>query len=442
MCAAFIAHRFMADCGRVVVALLGSAVLWAQVPEVRAAPLTMANTDLVALPHSSNGRDYLLYIALPGSYANSPTRTYPVIYACDPYWDFTLLMASHGNCVYDRSVPECIIVGIGYAGTNPDVGALRQLDYTPGVEPAIDPTGTTSGQAVAFLDVIAGQIIPYVESHFRVDPGYRVLVGSSYGGLFTLFAAVERPGMFQGIVAASPAAYWRTQYVLGRYRAAAAAGTRIATRIFVSYAAAESVPITGSTRDFALEVPRLGIPGLVLAAREIDGERHSSTKPEAYNRGLRFVLDVRAPWPSGPLGAGFGSPATLVNLSTRGRVAPGESALIGGIVVDGLVAKRLLIRAVGPGLAPHGVAEPLANPRFTVIDNAHHVVAADDDWSAGGGAFEVSQAASEAGAFALTAGSRDAAAILTLPPGVYTIVVDSVDGSSGIALVEAYELIQ
>lgn len=97
---------------------------------------TLGNTELRALPRSANGREYLLYVALPYSYGSEPGRRYPVLYICDGYWDFTLLNGFYGNLRYDRVIPELMIVGIGYQGDKPDYENLRRYDYTPVPDPA------------------------------------------------------------------------------------------------------------------------------------------------------------------------------------------------------------------------------------------------------------------------------------------------------------------
>jgi hypothetical protein len=93
------------------------------------------------------------------------------------------------------------------------------------------------------------------------------------------------------------------------------------------------------------------------------------------------------------------------------------------------------VRAVGPGLAPFGVAGVLADPRVAVI-GASGLVAENDNWSG----TEPAAAAAGSGAFALTAGSRDAALVLTLAPGAYTAQVHGVGAAAGVVLLEIYEL--
>ncbi|HEY0945730.1 MAG TPA: MBG domain-containing protein, partial [Opitutaceae bacterium] len=131
-----------------------------------------------------------------------------------------------------------------------------------------------------------------------------------------------------------------------------------------------------------------------------------------------------------------GNPARLVNLSTRGYVGQGEQVLIAGVIVTGNTPKKLLIRAVGPTLGGFGVTGGLADPRLRVYAGPA-VIAQNDNWS---GNAQVVAATAATGAFALPADSKDAAIVITLAPGAYTVLVDGVNGATGVTLVETYEL--
>jgi hypothetical protein len=130
----------------------------------------------------------------------------------------------------------------------------------------------------------------------------------------------------------------------------------------------------------------------------------------------------------------------VVNLSTRAFVAPGEKILIGGLAISGFAPKRVLVRAVGPTLAGFGVDGAMENPLVSVMDSNQRLVGTNDDWSAGGAAAEVEEATATAGAFALPRGSKDAALVLTLDAGNYTLQMTGAEGGGGVALLEVYEL--
>jgi hypothetical protein len=124
----------------------------------------------------------------------------------------------------------------------------------------------------------------------------------------------------------------------------------------------------------------------------------------------------------------------LINLSSRVKVGPGESVLITGFVVGGTVAKKVLVRAVGPSLGAFGIASPLANPSIKVYQGAN-LVAQNDDWSSSDAAEMI-----RLGAFALKNDSKDAALLATLEPGAYTAQIADASGSgTGVALAEIYD---
>jgi hypothetical protein len=128
----------------------------------------------------------------------------------------------------------------------------------------------------------------------------------------------------------------------------------------------------------------------------------------------------------------------LANVSTRGFVGTGANALVPGFVIGGGGPLQLLIRAVGPGLAPFGVTGVLADPQITVVSQGGGTsIAANDNW---GGDTTLRSAFAAAGAFGLALDSRDAAVLVRLPPGGYTVVVSGVGNTTGTALVEIYDV--
>jgi hypothetical protein len=136
------------------------------------------------------------------------------------------------------------------------------------------------------------------------------------------------------------------------------------------------------------------------------------------------------------------SAARLGNLSSRGFVGVGNQVLIAGLVIDGSAPKSVLIRGVGPGLVRFGLAagEVLADPVVSVKDSAGVEIVSNDNWGDAANAGIVPAVSTSVGAFGLASGSRDAVALVTLEPGLYTIVVRGANGETGIALAEAYEL--
>jgi hypothetical protein len=124
----------------------------------------------------------------------------------------------------------------------------------------------------------------------------------------------------------------------------------------------------------------------------------------------------------------------LINLSARASVGNG-GLIIAGFVIDGNTRKRVLIRGVGPSLS-RWVSPVLTTPRITLFQTGLSPIS-NAGWSSDA---TVATAGDKVGAFPLTAGSRDAAMVLQLDPGSYTVHLDSATSTEGIALLEVYEV--
>jgi hypothetical protein len=136
--------------------------------------------------------------------------------------------------------------------------------------------------------------------------------------------------------------------------------------------------------------------------------------------------------------ADSGTPTTrLASLSVRNQVGTGDNVLIAGFAITGNVSRTVLIRGIGPTLARYGVSGVLANPQLQVFQG-NTLLAQNDDW---GSDATLATMAAQVNAFALDANSKDAALLLTLPPGAYTAQVSGVGNTTGVALVEIYEVL-
>jgi hypothetical protein len=133
-----------------------------------------------------------------------------------------------------------------------------------------------------------------------------------------------------------------------------------------------------------------------------------------------------------------GTSSRLTNVSARTQVGTGGNVLITGFVVGGSGTGRILVRAAGPALSAFGLGGVLVDPKlelFRSVGASSVLVAENDDWS------NTTLAAQQSvGAFALTPGSKDAVLVATLEPGSYTAQVSGVGGTTGVALVEIYQL--
>ncbi|MFL6589010.1 MAG: hypothetical protein ACJ8M4_02440 [Chthoniobacterales bacterium] len=124
----------------------------------------------------------------------------------------------------------------------------------------------------------------------------------------------------------------------------------------------------------------------------------------------------------------------LANISTRGLVASSVNVLIGGFILGGGSANtKVLVRAIGPSLANAGIANPLSNPTLEVRDGNGALLFGNDNWE------DRQQSAIEQTGIPPN-DSLESAVVADLGPGAYTAIVAGKGDSTGVALIEVYNL--
>ena len=126
--------------------------------------------------------------------------------------------------------------------------------------------------------------------------------------------------------------------------------------------------------------------------------------------------------------------ARQLNISTRLRVLTDDNVLIGGFIVAGPEPKKVIARALGPSLTAFGVPGALEDPTLELHDPTGAIVALNDNW-------KDSQAAEIQAIGGVTpTDSRESAIVATLAPGAYTVIVKGAGKTTGVGLVEVYDL--
>ena len=121
------------------------------------------------------------------------------------------------------------------------------------------------------------------------------------------------------------------------------------------------------------------------------------------------------------------------NISSRGFVATGDDVLIGGFIVGGTTSRTLVARAIGPTLAGPTIPDPLLDPTLELHDGNGALLQSNNNWR------DTQEVEISASGLAPN-DDREAALLATLAPGNYTAVVRGNGGTTGVALVEVYDL--
>jgi len=132
----------------------------------------------------------------------------------------------------------------------------------------------------------------------------------------------------------------------------------------------------------------------------------------------------------------------LTNISTRALVETGDNVVIGGFIVQGSGAKRVIIRALGPELTQYGVADPLRNPTMELHNGNGDLIASNNNWVTTiiGGIITQNQVRDIMNSGYAPSDGLESAIIADLPPGNYTAIVRGVNDMTGVGLVEVYDL--
>jgi len=128
------------------------------------------------------------------------------------------------------------------------------------------------------------------------------------------------------------------------------------------------------------------------------------------------------------------SNSTLGNMSTRGSVGTLDNVLITGFTIGDVANATVIVRALGPSLASHGVSGVLSDPIVTIYDSTGAAIASNDNWLDNVNWIDVRQN----GLSPLS--PLESALVLHLPAGAYTAIVRGANDGTGIGLAEVYTL--
>lgn len=282
-------------------------------------PVTIPRTEVFDLRSRHADADFQLWVATPmAGVMPMPPGPRQVVYVLDAnlFFGTAVEMTRLMSQLYGE-LPPLLIVGIGYDTESPAVQAeLRARDFTPSVDARMEalygslpgapaptlPEGRRLGRAAEFLAFLTEEVRPFIEERYDVADDGATLFGSSLGGLFTLYALLERPEAFDAYVAVSPALWWDDQVLMKREEAAAASRDDLEATLYLAVGAEEerddipslaSFRMISNVRELSSRLRQRGYPSLDLATFIAEGESHTSVVPVALTRALRHVYRSR-----------------------------------------------------------------------------------------------------------------------------------------------------
>jgi predicted alpha/beta superfamily hydrolase len=286
-----------------------------EVPDVKR-PVVIPQTEVFDIHSAHAEADYQVWVARPvPGIMPFPPGPMKCLYVLDAnlFFGTAVEMTRLMSQLYGE-LPPVLVVGIAYDTQVPSIQSeLRARDFTPTVDAGFDamtqalpgapeptlPEDRRLGRAAPFLDFLIEEVIPFIEEEYEVADGGSVLFGSSLGGLFTLYAMMERPDAFDAFISVSPALWWGDGFLLSREEELAADLDDLDTTLFLAVGGGEEredIPmlapfkLVSNVQALAERIEAREYESLNIATFIPDGESHTTVVPVALTRGLRFVF--------------------------------------------------------------------------------------------------------------------------------------------------------
>ncbi len=243
--------------------------------------LPVQNEKAVLIKSKVLSENRTLWIHLPADY-NTTSNTYPVLYLLDgdSHFSYASQLVSFLSG-YDRDrIPDMVVVGI--------VNVDRGRDFTP-VHPQRDSNSTDSATVLntsgagRFLRYIDEEVVPYVDSHYRVQP-YRILAGHSLGGLFALYVKETKPNLFPGMILISPAINGVNDHMLATVNNLFTLSHPHNGKLFITIGNEGTQKVDA----LAAQLKRLAPAWFAWDFRKYDDENHFSVPYKSLFDGLKF----------------------------------------------------------------------------------------------------------------------------------------------------------
>ncbi len=260
--------------------LVGAAVLFlmASCSEEKFNPELIRKFSIQAV---SNGATYTIQVALPENY-NSSVEKFSTVYVLDGKQDFDLVANTCKRLSDHYSVPNVVVVSIGY-------GRDRSIDYTP------TETGSKTGGAPQFLAFIENELIPKIEEDFNTETTResRVILGHSYGGLFGAYAFAVNNNLFGNYIMLSPSLWFDNEVSMLLEKQSRVNNKDTRQLVFMGIGEAENSGRMQAPFEAFYQILRDNYTDMILSKNREDDLDHMGSKDPNIVKGLNYYFQNR-----------------------------------------------------------------------------------------------------------------------------------------------------
>jgi predicted alpha/beta superfamily hydrolase len=245
------------------------------------------NTDVKKFKSIAVEDDFYIYISLPQSYEGTE-KTYPVLYVLDGDMAYGMAASIARYLQFGGSIPELIIVGIGYGTLKKNEGNMRQRDYSPTVKTGKEDI---TGGAPNFLIFLTDELFPHIDSTYRTEKNDKTVFGYSMAGLFGLYTLFNKPETFNRYIVGSPYLLWDNEVIFSEEERASIKFKEINAKLFLSVGSEESEEKYFNPIDEMVSILQArNYEDLNIETKVFDGGTHLNCPPEAIMYGLLSVF--------------------------------------------------------------------------------------------------------------------------------------------------------
>ena len=270
----------------IIAVFVGYSICYAQEVTDAAEQNNLYNTQVKIFHSQIIDDDFYLYISLPDDYDQSDKK-YPVLYLLDGDVTFGMATSIARYLQFGNTIPELIIVGIGYGTLKKSEGNMKSRDYT--ISPKRGRSGT--GGAPKFRDFLKEELIPYIENTYRTIPDERTISGYSLGSLFAIYSLFTEPDLFNNYIIGSPHLSWDEYRIFTVQEEAFEKMDDIDAKIFISVGSEEDEEKYFNPIDEIVTlIDEKAYESLKMETKVFDGGTHLICPPEALAYGLVSVF--------------------------------------------------------------------------------------------------------------------------------------------------------
>lgn len=222
----------------------------------------------------------------PASYQGTD-RPYPIVILLDGDEHFAHVSAASDFLAEAGRIPEVLVVGVNNVNR-----AANLTPPSPHPTAAADPNDPTTPDADRFVRFISEELIPEIDRKYRTQH-YRVLMGHSLGGLFVVYSLLQRPDVFSGYVAISPAINQGDEWLLDATPAFLESHQALRADVFLALGDESGRMLANTWKLSALLAGKQSsaTPSLRWRLKRYPDDDHGSVSLTAMQAGLRAVFD-------------------------------------------------------------------------------------------------------------------------------------------------------